>query len=80
MNISEKTTVNQLIETFPQLQDVLIDLNPQFNKLKNPLLRKTMGRIATLQQAASIADIPVLTLVNHLRKAVGQEALSEIPE
>jgi uncharacterized protein len=64
MNISEKMTVNPLLAAFPQLQNVLVDLNPQFNKLKNPLLRNTVGRVATFKQAASVANIPVLTLVN----------------
>jgi hypothetical protein len=80
MNISETMTVNQLLAAFPQLQNVLIDLNPQFNKLKNPLLRNTIGRVATLKQAASVADIPVLTFVNHLRTAVGQAPINEMPE
>ena len=78
MNIISQTTVNELLKTFPQLLEVLVDLNPQFNKLENPILRKTMGRVATLQQASQVAGIPALTLINHLREAVGQEPLTEI--
>jgi uncharacterized protein (DUF2249 family) len=71
--ISPKTKVMQLIEAYPQLEDVLIGYVPAFSKLKNPLLRKTVARIATLQQAASIGNVPVGDLINHLRKQIGQE-------
>ncbi len=73
--ISPKTKVLALIETYPRLEDVLIAYVPEFKKLKNPLLRKTVARIATLQQAASIGHVPVETLINHLREEVGQDKL-----
>ena len=44
--ISPKTKVLQLIETYPQLEDVLIEYAPAFKKLKNPVLRKTVAKIA----------------------------------
>ncbi len=75
--ITPKTKVMQLIETWPELEDVLIDYVPAFSKLKNPVLRKTVARIATLQQAASVGNVKVEDLVNHLRKEVGQDLLSE---
>jgi len=73
--ISPKTKVLQLIETYPELEDVLINYVPAFKKLKNPILRKTVAKIATLQQAASIGNVKVGDLINHLRKEVGQELL-----
>jgi hypothetical protein len=71
--ISPKTKVLQLIETYPELEDVLIDYVPAFKKLKNPILRRTVAKIATLQQAASIGNVNVGDLINHLRKEVGQD-------
>jgi uncharacterized protein (DUF2249 family) len=72
--ISPKTKVLQLIETYPELEDVLIEYVPAFSKLKNPILRKTVAKIASLQQAATIGGVKVEELINHLRKAVGQES------
>jgi hypothetical protein len=66
--ITPKTKVLQLIEAYPQLEDVLIAYVPAFKKLKNPVLRKTVAKIATLQQAASIGNVQVSDLINHLRK------------
>jgi len=71
--ISPKTKVLQLIEAYPQLEDVLISYVPAFEKLKNPVLRKTVARIASLQQAASIGNVKVEDLINLLRKQIGQD-------
>ena len=73
--ISPKTKVLQLIETYPQLEDILINYVPSFKKLKNPILRKTVAKIATLQQAATIGNLKVEDLINLLRKEVGQDAI-----
>jgi len=75
--ISPKTKVLQLIETYPQLEDVLINHVPAFKKLKNPILRRTVAKIATLQQAASIGNVKVGDLINLLRKEVGQELITD---
>ncbi len=75
--ITPKTKVLQLIETWPQLEDVLIDYVPAFSKLKNPVLRRTVAKIATLQQAAAVGNVKVEDLINHLRKVAGQDLLAE---
>src|SRR5690554_4451393 len=75
--ITPRTRVIQLIETWPQLENVLIDYVPAFNKLKNPVLRKTVARIATLQQAASVGNVKVEDLINRLRQEVGQDILAD---
>ncbi len=74
--ITPKTKVLQLIEAYPKLEDVLIDYVPAFKKLKNPVLRNTVAKIASLQQAASVGGIKVEDLINVLRKEVGQDILS----
>jgi uncharacterized protein (DUF2249 family) len=48
---------------------------PVFKKLKNPVLRRTIARVTTLQQAAQVGEIPVHSLVNSLRQKVGQDTL-----
>ena len=75
--ITPKTKVLQLIEAYPHLEEVLIKYVPAFSKLKNPLLRKTVAKIATLQQAASIGNVNTGDLINVLRKEVGQELFGE---
>jgi hypothetical protein len=74
--ITPKTKVLELIETYPEMEDILIEIAPAFKKLKNPVLRKTVAKIATLQQAASIGGIKTEELINRLRKEVGQENIT----
>ncbi len=71
--INPRTKVLQLIETYPELEEVLISEVPAFSKLKNPVLRKTVARITNLQQAAIVGQIEVDYLINLLRKHVDQE-------
>lgn len=67
--------VAQFLEAFPDLEDTLIGLSPQFKKLKNPVLRRTVARLVTLQQAAATGGLPVEELINALRESSGQPAL-----
>jgi uncharacterized protein (DUF2249 family) len=70
--ITPRTKIYDLLEAYPQLEDVLVDSAPQFKKLKNPLLRKTVSRITSLSQAAAIGGLRVEVLINKLRAEVGQ--------
>ncbi len=74
--ITPKTKVSELIEAYPQLEEVLIGYVPAFEKLKNPVLRKTVARITTLQQAATVGNVSVEDLINRLRNEVGQDLYS----
>ena len=74
--IAPKTKIAELIEAYPQLEQVLIGYVPAFEKLRNPVLRRTVARVTTLQQAATIGGVKVEGLINHLRKEVGQDLFS----
>ena len=73
--ITPKTKVGELLDNYPQLEEALLQLAPAFAGLKNPILRKTVARVASLQQAAVIGNIKVDDLVNKLRNLAGQEPL-----
>ena len=70
--ISPKTKVGELLDAYPELESVLMDMSPAFEKLKNPILRKTVARVATLQQIAIVGNLKVDDIVNRLRKETGQ--------
>ena len=73
--ITPKTKVSEFLEAYPELEENLIEMTPVFKKLKNPILRRTIARVTTLQQAAAVAEIPVETVVNKLRSLTGQDKL-----
>jgi hypothetical protein len=70
--ITPKTRVGELLDTYPELEPVLMDLAPAFKKLQNPVLRRTIGKVATLQQAAAIGNVSISEIINTLRLEVGQ--------
>jgi hypothetical protein len=77
ITISPKTKVGELLDNYPDLESVLLDMSPAFEKLKNPVLRKTVARVATLQQVAAVGGLKVDDIVNRLRNAAGQKARVE---
>ncbi len=76
--ITPKVKVGELLDTYPELEDILMEMSPAFKKLKNPILRRTVGKIATLQQAATVGNVPLNKIINALRAKVGQENLDDL--
>jgi hypothetical protein len=74
--ITPKTKIFDVLEAYPELEETLIAQAPQFSKLRNPLLRKTIAKVTTLSQAAAVGGLKVEELVNTLRKETGQSGLS----
>lgn len=74
--IDPSTKIGALLDRYPELEDVLIGMAPPFKKLKNPVLRKSVAKVASLQQAAAVGRVPVDELVNRLREAVGQKPIA----
>ena len=72
LEIHPSTKVAQLLDAYPELEDVLIHMAPPFKKLKNPILRKSVAKVATLQQAAIAGRLDLSSMIDQLRQAVGQ--------
>lgn len=72
LQIQPSTKVGQLLDAYPELEEVLIQMAPPFKKLENPILRKSVAKVATLQQAAVAARLDLSSMINQLRQAVGQ--------
>jgi hypothetical protein len=78
--ITPKTKIYDLLEAYPELEDLLISMAPEFKKLRNPVLRKTIAKVANISQAATIGGLNVEKLVNSLREKVGQGSIDQIDE
>ena len=72
LTITPETRLSALLEAYPQLEEKLLSMSPQFAKLRNPVLRATIAKIATLRQVAEVGDLPLAEVINTLRAAVGQ--------
>jgi hypothetical protein len=76
--IQPDTRIADLLEVRPEAEEVLIRIAPQFRALKNPVLRRTVAKVATLAQAAKVTEIPVRDLVLGLRRELGVEGGGEV--
>ena len=74
--INPETKVGVLLDAYPGIEEVLIAWVPAFEKLRNPILRKTVAKVATLEQAARVGGVSVRELVEKLREAAGQSGES----
>ncbi len=76
-DITPETRLAALLEALPELEETLYSLSPTYKKLKNPVLRKTVGRVATLRQVARVGNVPLGRLINTLRATVGMEEVAD---
>jgi Domain of unknown function (DUF1858) len=72
--IAPETTVGALLDAYPKLESILVEMAPAFAKLRNPVVRRTVAKVATLEQAAKIGGISLQTMVLRLRILTGQSA------
>ncbi len=77
LDITPSVTVHALLEAYPELEEVLIGMAPPFKKLRNPILRKSVAKVATIKHISSVGNIPLNELVSKLREAVGQQVSGE---
>jgi hypothetical protein len=69
--VTPETKVGALLEAYPEVEAVLIACAPAFEKLRNPVLRKTVAKVATLEQAARIGGVSLPQLIQTIREAIG---------
>ncbi len=73
MEITMETKIADLLNSRSDMKDILIAINPKFKKLNNPVLRRTLAKLASVKQAAVVGGMDAVDLLNQLRIAVGQE-------
>ena len=70
-SITPDSRLGELLERWPGLEQVLVDLSPHFKALRNPVLRRTVAKIATLRQVSSVSGVALGTLIETLRAGAG---------
>ncbi len=71
LDITPETKLGKLLNRYPELEDELLNMSPAFAKLRNPVLRKTVAKVASLKQIAEVGNISLIDLINRLRQKVG---------
>jgi len=69
--LTPETKIGALLDQYPQLEDVLIKMAPEFKKLRNPVLRRTVAKVATVRQVAALGKVSLPEMINRLRAEAG---------
>ncbi len=63
--------MREVLKRYPQLLETLVEIDPKFAALRNPVMRRVQGQLVTVAQAARVAGLEPATLVTMLNHAVG---------
>jgi len=77
MDIQPHCKLFDVLNAYPALEEHIMGLAPPFKNLRNPVLRKTVGKLATLERIAAVGKIDVYEFVNSLRQTVGQDPITQ---
>jgi uncharacterized protein (DUF2249 family) len=77
MKITPQTKIIDIIRLHPEVIEVLASYNSRFELLKNPIMRKTFARVATVKHASKVAGVNLTELVKLLNNAIGERISDE---
>src|SRR5688572_30745861 len=66
MLISPQTKISVILQANPKAVDAIASINPHFEKLRNPILRKILASRVTIADAARIGNASVATFFEKL--------------
>ena len=66
MDLNTNSKIDDLLQEYPFLMEYLVTRSPKFKLLESAVMRKTLGKVATLAQAAVIGGIDPGQLLNDI--------------
>ena len=78
MELSPKTKINELLSGYPFLLEFFLGRSPKFKVLKNPLTRKTVGKLATMTQVASIGELDLDQLLADIAREIKEKTGEQV--
>jgi len=77
MELNANTKIDDLLKEYPFLMEYLVSRSPKFKLLESAVMRKTVGKVATLSQASAIGGIELpallLELAAEIRNRTGRD-------
>lgn len=78
--ITKDMKISKLLTKFPQTLEVLVNFSTHFKKLNNKILRNTLASRVNVEQAAGIAGVNLVLLLNELNKSINADNAETINE
>ena len=79
MDLDKKTKILPLIEQFPHVYNELLKLSPKIKRLKNPIVRRTIGKKATIKDVSKLIDVDLSKILQVIEESMGKTS-EEIQE
>jgi hypothetical protein len=80
MDINLTTRLLAIFEEYPALEEKVMQMAPIFRNLTNPVLRKTVGKLASVEKVAKIGKLDPTSFLNALRQEAGLPTIDEYME
>lgn len=72
MDVTKDTQIGELLDVYPELLTFLLKKSSQFKRLNNPVRRETVDKVATLEHAASMAELELAEFLDGIQKRIAQ--------
>ncbi|GAH24017.1 unnamed protein product, partial [marine sediment metagenome] len=70
MEINSSTRILPIIDKYQKIYDELYKLSSKTKRFKNRIVRKTIGKKATIEMASEILEIPIETIITIIKSAI----------
>jgi DUF438 domain-containing protein len=80
MDITPDTKLKPLIDEYPFLIEYMSTLSPAYEQLKNPVMRETMFRIATIRRVAANGGFTPEELIAKIQAEIDRHASDQVAE
>lgn len=78
MDLNANSSIDALLKEYPFLLEFLVSRSPKFKLLENAVMRKTVGKVATLSQAASIGGIELPDLLRDIAAEIRKRTATDV--
>ena len=68
--LTKETILKDMLSDYPFIKEFLLDLSPNYSKLKNPILFKTMSSVANLEMIAERGNFKVNELIEKITREI----------
>ncbi|HHT9127988.1 MAG TPA: DUF1858 domain-containing protein, partial [Candidatus Wujingus californicus] len=71
LQITKDTKVFDVVDQYPETLQVFLDFG--FNQMANPVMRKTMGRVASIDMATKMHNVDLDKFINAINTKIAEK-------
>ena len=77
-----KSIVKDVLDKYPELKNVLLELSPKFKRMQNPLVYNTLAKYANFKDAAKVTGVSICEILHTINGFLGieEKLIKNMPE